>query len=105
MIAQSTQYAQPQIAAQSVEVEGELITTSMLAGINVEEISEAKDWVVSVDELNENALNFSAGHYKPLTLASIQYDPPAQIIRGLQELETKIQSGLNSLLEMMESDQ
>lgn len=71
-------------------------------GLDTEELTEPKNWSSSTDELSEKDHNLSAGHYKPLTLITENYIPPAQIISELQDLETRIQSKLNSLLLMIE---
>jgi type I restriction enzyme M protein len=55
------------------------------------------------DCIEAQDLNLSAGRYKPFSLAAVEYDPPAQIIAELQELEAQIQSGLEELLAMVES--
>jgi hypothetical protein len=47
--------------------------------------------------------NLSAGRYKPFAQQSAQYDPPAQIIRELQEIEEHIGNGLVELLRMVET--
>ncbi len=54
------------------------------------------------DCIEANDLNLSAGRYKPFILEAVDYDPPAQIIGELQEIEGQIQRGLEELLAMME---
>lgn len=71
-------------------------------GLETEELTESKNWSASTDDLSKNNHNLSAGRYKPLTLTKEKYDPPTQIISELQNLESTIQSKLNSLLSMIE---
>jgi hypothetical protein len=47
----------------------------------------------------------SAGRYKSTISAEIEYDPPAMIIRDLQGIENKIQTGLEQLLKVLEETQ
>ncbi len=54
------------------------------------------------DCIEFNDFNLSAGRYKPFTIAAVDYDPPAKIIRELQDLEKRIQTGLTNLLTMVE---
>ncbi|EFH84776.1 N-6 DNA methylase [Ktedonobacter racemifer] len=54
------------------------------------------------DCLEYNDFYLSAGRYKPFELVPGNYDPPERIIRELQDLETKIQEGLSTLLAMVE---
>lgn len=66
-----------------------------------------KDGTVRAEYLEQgcieaNDLNLSAGRYKPFTLAAVEHEPPAHIIRALQELEGRIQEGLGKLLSMVE---
>lgn len=52
--------------------------------------------------IEANDFNLSAGRYKPLTTIEAKHEPPANIIRDLQTLETRIQDGLGKLLAMVE---
>ena len=79
-------------------------SVDIFEGIKTEELIEPKNWLSSNEELFENDHNLSAGRYKPLTLSAEKYDPPAQIISELQDLESKIQSKLNSLLSMIDGN-
>jgi type I restriction enzyme M protein len=54
------------------------------------------------DCIEANGLNLSAGRYKPISIARIQHDPPATIIRDLQDIETRIQDGLANVLALVE---
>ncbi|MBW4680610.1 MAG: type I restriction-modification system subunit M [Microcoleus vaginatus WJT46-NPBG5] len=74
----------------------------ILERLETEELTEPKNWLSSTEDLSADNYNLSAGRYKPLTLITEKYDPPAQIISELQDLENKIQSKLNSLLLMIE---
>ncbi len=56
------------------------------------------------DCIEANDLNLSAGRYKPFTLEAVEYDPPAQIIRELHDMEAQIQRGLDDLLKMVEEE-
>jgi len=71
-------------------------------GLETEELTEPKNWSSSTEDISGNDHNFSAGRYKPLSLTTEKYDPPAKIISELQYLESTIQSKLNSLLSMIE---
>jgi type I restriction enzyme M protein len=51
-----------------------------------------------------NDFNLSAGRYRPFTISAVDYEPPAQIIRELQNLENNIQEGLAQLLIMVEEE-
>lgn len=63
-----------------------------------------KDWTDALDPdcIEANDYNLSAGRYKPFTLQAVHYDPPAEIIRRLQAMETEIQAGLARLLTKVE---
>jgi type I restriction enzyme M protein len=52
--------------------------------------------------IEANDFNLSAGRYKPFTITKEDHEPPAKIIRELQDLETRIQDGLGKLLAMVE---
>lgn len=54
------------------------------------------------DCIEYNDFNLSAGRYKPFSVATVQYEPPADIIRTLQTLEAQIQEGLADLLDRVE---
>ena len=54
------------------------------------------------DCIEYNDFNLSAGRYKPFSVASVEYEPPADIIRELQALEAQIQEGLADLLDRVE---
>ncbi|MBA2392176.1 MAG: N-6 DNA methylase [Ktedonobacteraceae bacterium] len=52
--------------------------------------------------IEANDYNLSAGRYKPFKPVTVEYDPPAKLIRELQDLEGQIMARLGSLLEMVE---
>jgi len=93
---------QPRFREEEEEQEGEPLTVQVLDGFERAELDEARDWEAERDELAENDDNLSAGRYKPFTLRAVEYDPPAQIIRELQEMEAQIRQGLDDLLRMVE---
>jgi len=98
-------YLQPQIVDEKQpdpEEPDQTMTVPMLAKLETAERDAAQDWTASADELAQNDHNLSAGRYKPFTLEAVDHDPPAQIIRELQEMEVAIQDGLEDLLAMVE---
>jgi hypothetical protein len=66
-------------------------------------LEEAKDWQADTDEVQSKDWNLYVQRYKPLTLTSVDHDPPSQIIHELQLLERQIQEGLDTLLAMVEA--
>jgi len=59
--------------------------------------------VLDPDCIEANDFNLSAGRYKPFALEPQKYDPPAQILRAVQELERKLLEGIANLLAMVEN--
>jgi hypothetical protein len=57
------------------------------------------------DCIEVNDYNLSAGRYKPFKLQAVSYDPPADIIRTLQKMESDIQDGLARLLAKVEGSE
>jgi type I restriction enzyme M protein len=57
---------------------------------------------LDIDCIEANDYNLSPGRYKPYKLQLTDYDPPAQIIRTIQKLESEIQQQLSILLAMIE---
>ncbi len=108
--ARSRYYAQPIIAVEKRAVdlksdfqssEPEITEVKMFKGIETIEHAEGpRDWTATADEIRACDYILSASSYKPP--ATIEYDPPEKIIRDLQIVEQKIQSGLGELLAMME---
>lgn len=96
-------YARPQIGTESYETsEGELIEATVFKGLTTEELAEPKHWTATTAEIRTNDDNLTAGDYKPFPDVAAHYDPPGQIIGELQILEEKIQTGLATLLAMVE---
>jgi type I restriction enzyme M protein len=96
-------YAQPLIATEEHEDnEGEKVEIALCKGIEATDLEEPKTWQSSQNDLAAKDYHLSAGRYKPFILKSVQYDPPAQIIGELQQLENRIQQGLDELLAMVE---
>jgi type I restriction enzyme M protein len=54
------------------------------------------------DCIEANDLNIAAGRYKPFTFKTVKVDSPVKVIEELQELETKIQQGLERLKSMID---
>ncbi|HZO71709.1 MAG TPA: N-6 DNA methylase [Ktedonobacteraceae bacterium] len=52
--------------------------------------------------IEANDYNLSSGRYKPFKPTTVVYDPPAKLIRELQDLEAQIMTRLGNLLEMVE---
>ncbi len=52
--------------------------------------------------IEANDYNLAAGRYKPFRPTQVSYEPPAKLIRELQELEGQIMTRLGNLLEMVE---
>ena len=57
---------------------------------------------LDIDCIEANDYNLSAGRYKPFELQLTDFEPPAQMIRTIKDLETQIQVGLDVLLDMVE---
>lgn len=66
-------------------------------------LEEARDWRADIDEVQSKDWHLYVQRYKPLTLTSVDHDPPSQIIRELQLLEKQIQEDLDTLLAMVEA--
>lgn len=96
----SVSYARPIIKTEifpSEEPE-DRFEVDIFKGLETEELTEPKNWSSSTEDISGNDRNLSAGRYKPLILTTEKYDPPAQIISELQDLENIIQSKLDALL-------
>lgn len=57
---------------------------------------------LDIDCIEANDYNLSAGRYKPFELQLTDFEPPAQLIRAVKQLESEIQVGLDALLSMIE---
>ena len=60
-----------------------------------------KAFVVTADEIRDNAFDLSINRYKEVEYEAVEYDPPKMIIARLQEMEKEIQQGLAELEEML----
>ena len=60
-----------------------------------------KEEYLDIDCIEANDYNLSAGRYKPFTLKTQEYDPPAQIIRELQVMEKELLGDLDELLKLV----
>ena len=100
----SVSYARPIIKTEIFRSEEpeDPFPVDIFKGLETEELTEPKNWSSSTEDISGNDHDLSAGRYKPLSLITEKYDPPAQIISELQYLESTIQSQLNSLLSMIE---
>jgi type I restriction enzyme M protein len=100
----SVSYARPIIKTETFRSEEpeDPFPVDIFKGLETEELTEPKNWSSSTEDISGNDRDLSAGRYKPLSLITEKYDPPAQIISELQYLESTIQSKLNSLLSMIE---
>jgi len=58
--------------------------------------------VLEPDCIEANDFNLSAGRHKPFVLETRKYDPPADILRKIRELEEKLIAGIDSLQAMVE---
>lgn len=66
-------------------------------------IATTKDWLASLAALADTDNSLSAGRYKPFVLETSEHISPSELIGDLQILESKIQSGLETLLKMVEN--
>jgi len=100
----SVSYARPIIKTEMFRSEEpeDPFRVDIFKGLETEELTEPKNWSSSTEDISGKDHDLSAGRYKPLSLITEKYDPPAQIISELQYLESTIQSKLNSLLSMIE---
>ena len=58
--------------------------------------------ILEPDCIEANDLNLSAGRYKPFVLSVKKYDPPADILRAVHQLESDLIAGIDGLLRMVE---
>ena len=58
--------------------------------------------VLDPDCIEANDFNLSAGRYKPPASQAKKYDPPAEILRAVRELESQLVAGIDNLLSMVE---
>ena len=98
----SQSYAQPRIVGDMEEAEGEMVSIRKYKGLDTKELHDVKDWAAPTADIEADSRNLSAGRYKPLVQTTLEYPPPAQLIRELQAIEERIQAGLGILLTMVE---
>lgn len=99
----SLNYLNPQFSeADETDEEGNPLSLREVNGFASRKIESVKDWTGTQEELITKDSNLSAGRYKPFVMDTSEHADPAELIAELQELETKIQSGLDKLLEMVE---
>ena len=61
----------------------------------------AQSFTVSKDEIAKAGYDLSLNRYKEIIYEAVEYDPPAQIIAELREMESEIAKGLSTLEEML----
>jgi len=64
--------------------------------------SEPREWTATAEQIASNDYNLTSGRYKVFAESAAVHRAPAEIIRELQGLEDKIQSGLVDLLAIVE---
>lgn len=65
---------------------------------------EANTDDLDIDCIEANDFNISAGRYKPFELRFDDIEPPTEIVKAIQELESEILIGLNTLLLQIEEN-
>lgn len=99
-------FVRPVINNERVQVGDFEIETLMLQTLDsVQKGKQSRYRVISIGEIRDKEYNLSVDRHKPPTLHAQDYEPPEQIIRQLQAIENNIQSGLNTLLEMIEEEE
>lgn len=78
------------------------LRSEYIAAMTDAETGSVNPDALDIDCIEANDYNLSAGRYKPFELQLANYEPPAQIIRAIKELESEIQAGLDTLLAMVE---
>jgi type I restriction enzyme M protein len=76
-----------------------------IGSANERPVDEPHAWTVTVKEIEENDWNLSAGRYKPFSMVATEHEPPAKLIRELQQMEAEIQQGLEILLVLVENEE
>ncbi|MBI1923815.1 SAM-dependent DNA methyltransferase, partial [Candidatus Poribacteria bacterium] len=64
---------------------------------------DARCWWVSIKTLASNDYNLAAGRYKPQITEAAPDEDPAELIREVLAMEREIVTGLETLLEEVES--
>jgi type I restriction enzyme M protein len=96
-------YLQPRFAlTNETDDEGNLLSISELSHFEKKSIDIAKDWTAMLSDLSDKDDNLSAGRYKPFKLRTLLNGTPTDLIRELQGFESKIQEGLDTLMNMIE---
>ena len=94
--------AQPIIATETrTGSDGESFELPLFKGLQTSDGSEPKEWTATAEQIASNDYNLSSGLYKVFAQATAVHRPPAELIRELQVLEEKIQTGLSSLLDLV----
>jgi type I restriction enzyme M protein len=76
----------------------------LFKGWRESEASEPKEWTATAEQIASNDYNLTGGRYKIFTESASVHRAPTEIIRELLGLEEKIQTGLESLLTMVEEE-
>jgi type I restriction enzyme M protein len=97
------QYLKPKFTKTTeTDENGNDLSLLELNGFNMESLKVPKDWTATHMALSEKANSLAANRYKPFENDTTEYTDPVQLINELKELETKIQSGLDALLTIVE---
>jgi type I restriction enzyme M protein len=100
---QRLRYLQPQFTeADETDEDGNTLLVREVNDFITNDLKVAKDWTALQTELAEKDESLSARRYKPFALDETEHADPTALIAELQELEGKIQGGLDTLLAMME---
>ena len=62
----------------------------------------AQSFTVPKDEIAKAGYDLSLNRYKEIIYEEVEYDPPAQIIAELYEIERELSDGLKTLEEMLQ---
>jgi type I restriction enzyme M protein len=100
----SLHYLEPQFTeADETDEEGNPLPLHEVNGFISQKAEIVKDWTGTQEELIANDSNLSAGRYKPFVLDTTEHVDPSQLIGELKELESKIQTGLDTLLALVDN--
>jgi type I restriction enzyme M protein len=89
-------------AQTSVFEERERVDVALFKGLELTELAEPKDWTATLDAIEANDGNLSAGRYKPMIASARTYAKPADILVELRAIEEKILAGVDALLRKVE---
>ena len=99
----ATRVTQPIIETETVwSKDGEKFELPLFKDLQALDGSEPKEWTATAEQIASNDYNLTSGRYKVFAESTALHRAPAEIIRELQGLEDKIQSGLVDLLAMVE---